>query len=333
MEDWKDGLNRDDLINALNDLFYHDLDSWFNVGTFYCESCVDGFIEKWPGIYNRDRTFQTNAIPLESFYEGGRINGLFTKEEFKDLCKDINCPNCGDCVSSFIWPYDINFEVPENFEDSLNEIARIAEQTPFLLLNHPFAQEVFKEIEVLSNIVATSKLSSPLFRARKFQAEKDYKEDDFLAANKKIIGEGRYNHAGRQVLYLAEDESTCFFEMRAPKDGIMLAKLEISKPLKILDLLDENLVENSIIQSIQLSSLLSSPEEGEGWYRPHYVFTRFVGDVAKSVGFDAIRYPSVRFDQGYNIVILNYDELKEKIKVKDFQFITSEKFKVKNVNR
>lgn len=332
MIDWKEGLTREDLLDALLDLFYHDLDSWFNANAFYCESCVNDFIEKWPGIYNRDMDCQRSAISLDSFYEGGRIRDLFTKEEFIELSKDITCPNCGAYIFGFIWPYDMRFDVPDNFESNINEIASLAESTPFLLLSHPFAQQVYEEIKILSKNMNTLNMVKPLFRARNYDSNYSYVDSDFLAPPKKYIKEGRYNHAGSQVLYLAEDELTCFRELRSPEEGVMLAKVDITKEMKILDLMDEKLEENSIIQAIQLSSLLSSPEEGEGWYKPHYVFTRFVSDVAKSVGFEALRYPSVRLSTGYNIVVLDYEKIKENVKIINFNYVPKDKFIINGIN-
>ncbi|MFE3575880.1 RES family NAD+ phosphorylase [Lysinibacillus sp. NPDC059133] len=71
------------------------------------------------------------------------------------------------------------------------------------------------------------------------------------------------------------------------------------------------------------------PAEGEGWYKPHYVFTRFVVDAALSVGFDAIRYPSVRAHTGNNIVVLNYEKLEVKTKIMDFKYVSNEEFLLK----
>ncbi|WP_274856903.1 RES family NAD+ phosphorylase [Bacillus methanolicus] len=324
--DWKKGLTKENLLDALSELFYHDLDSWFNVSTFYCDSCVDAFIKKWPGIYSRDMDFQTNSIPLDTFYEGGRVRELFTKEEFTKLSKHMKCPNCNEFISGHIWPYDMSFDVPDNFENNVNEIASIAERTPFLLLSHPFAQQVYNEIEAFSKTMTPSNLPKPLFRARMYKRNYSYVNEDFLAPEKKIIKEGRYNHAGRQVLYLAEDELTCYYETRSPEEGIMLAKVDVPEKMKILDLMDKDLQDNNIVQAIQYSSLLSSPDEGEGWYKPHYVFTRFVADVAKSVGFEAIRYPSVRFNKGYNIVVLDYEKIKAHVKIIDFKYVPKDNF-------
>jgi RES domain-containing protein len=329
MSEWKDELTREEHYDIMVELFYHDLESWFNANTFYCDSCIDEFIEQWPGIYNRDLELQTNSISLDSFFSGGYIQDSFTKEEFTNLLKDFRCPNCGDFLTSNIWPYDLRFDVPDGFESNVREIADIAKKTPFLLMLHPFSQDIYNEIKAILETTNTSLLPNPLYRARVYRSDHRYVEKDFLAARPNKVKEGRYNHAGKQVLYLAEDDLTCYYEMREPIEGIMLAKLEILEPIKNLDLMDENLEANDIIQAIQFSSLMSSPAEGEGWYKPHYVFTRFVADAALSVGFDAIRYPSVRSHTGNNIVVLNYEKLEVKTKIMDFKYVSKEEFLLK----
>ena len=57
MTNWKEGLTKVELYDAMMELFYRDLDSWFNAENFYCDSCVEDFISQWPGIYNRDLDF------------------------------------------------------------------------------------------------------------------------------------------------------------------------------------------------------------------------------------------------------------------------------------
>lgn len=330
-DNWKEGLTEENLLNALTEMFYNDLEKWFDAGTFYCESCVDDFIKKWPGIYSRDLQFQKNTIDLDSFYDGGRIQDLFTKEEFDNLIKEMTCPNCGNKISSYIFPYDMRFDVPNNFEFDIDEIAKFADSTPFLMLSHPFAKQVYDEINALSGLTNNSLSENTLYRARRYEENHEYTANDFLAADKSLIKEGRYNHAGKQVLYLGEDENTCFLETRSPTLGIMLAEVEIHKNLKILDLMSDDLEGNNIIQAISASSLMSSPSEGEGWYKPHYVFTRFVADVAMAAGFDAIRYPSVRTNTGNNIVILNYEDIIEHVKIISFKHIP--KINIRTNNR
>lgn len=314
----------DERFEEMSMLFDNELESWFNSNTFYCEDCIEEFIKTWPGLYNRDLDFQRSTIMLESFYEGSLLRDAFTKEEFLYLVKQMQCPHCREPISWIFCPYELKFEVPSRFEIDAEEIAALANRTPFLLLSHPFAKSVYNEIHRISKNVPLSVLPSPMFRSRKAKSTHVFTNSDFMAPNPNVIPEGRYNHAGQQVYYLGEDPLTCFYEARMPEEGIMLGRIDVHEPLKILDLMDEDLEENGIIQSIQWSSLLSSPAEGEGWHKPHYVFTRFVADVARSAGFDAIRYPSVRFNEGYNYVLLNYEKVKNRVEVLDYCYISKE---------
>jgi len=314
----------DDRFEEMTMLFDDELESWFNSSTFYCEVCMEEFIRKWPGIYNRDLDFQRNTITLDCFYEGTLLCNSFTEEEFRYLVQKMPCPHCEGSITESFSPYELKFDVPVRFEIDAEEIAILAERTPFLLLSHPFAQEVFEEIHQISKNVPVCSLPVPLYRARKCDPKHSFTSIDFMAPKKEIVSEGRYNHAGNQVYYLAEDPLTSFYEIRMPTEGIMLGKVEVSEPLKVLNLMDEQLENNSIIQAIRWSSLLSSPAEGEGWYKPHYVFTRFVSDVARSAGFSAIRYPSVRFHKGSNYVLLDYEKFKSGISVLDFRYVSKQ---------
>ncbi|WP_413377685.1 RES family NAD+ phosphorylase [Paenibacillus taichungensis] len=318
-------MNKQDIFY---NIFFDELESLFSADIMCCQTCIDRFIIQWPGVYNRDQDFQRNVISLKSFYFSSRVSDYYSENEFNKYSRKLKCPNCGNYLNGYIWPYNMNFEVPEGFQNNLFEIAEIASETPFLLLKHPFAQQVYSEINNISNTILPVYLSKNLFRARVFEQEKNYSDNDFLAPPKRLIKEGRYNHTGYQVLYLAEDPDTCFYEMRLPDEGIMIATVIIEKPIKILDLMKDSTIENNIVDVIKSSSLLSSPEEGEGWHKPHYIFTRFIADIAKATGFDAIRYPSVRFNEGYNIVIINFEKLKESIKIIDMYSFNKEDLEI-----
>ena len=85
----------------------------------------------------------------------------------------------------------------------------------------------------------------------------------------------------------------------------------LAPPIKTLDLIDIELdddEEQELLSALCFSALASAPENGEGWDKPTYVFTRFLADCATYAGFDAIKYPSTRLseqDGRFNLVILN----------------------------
>jgi len=56
------------------------------------------------------------------------------------------------------------------------------------------------------------------------------------------------------------------------------------------------------------SNLAAAPREGQGWDRPQYLVTRFVGDCARVAGVDGIKYLSRGAGGGANVVLLNGEE-------------------------
>lgn len=298
-------LSQLELIDSFCEIFYSELDSWFSADIACCDFCYDDFVSKWPAIYSRDLLFQKNCIDIKCFYRGSRLQNYFTEEEYLQLINNIYCPHCGNPICNNIWPYSFNFDLPDGFEHELEDIHQLSMKTPFLLLSNSFAIKSYNAIKDLAQKARPIITEQKYYRARKLDKDKIYVNEDFKYPPKSRISEGRYNHAGFPVIYLADSPTTCFYEMRKPNEGIAVAEFNILKPLKILDLIQIEDDWNSVINVALWSSLMSSPSEGEGWYKPQYTFTRFIADCAVSAGFDAIKYPSVRLGEGNNMVILN----------------------------
>ncbi|SDL72857.1 RES family NAD+ phosphorylase [Paenibacillus jilunlii] len=285
----EDEITLQDKLEFFHLVFAEEFDSIFSADIICCEECVDEFIKYWPGVYINDQDFQTYSIQISSLYSMMRFSDFITEDEFNQFLSDLVCPRCNQKLRGIIYPYNMQF----------NE--------------HPFALEVFQEITNISQTIDPEILSDAVYRARIFNNEIVYTAADFFAPPKEKVAEGRYNHAGKQVLYLSEEPETCFHELRSPQEGVMIANIRIKKPIKVLDLTMQS-HESNIINLIRWSSLMSSPNEGEGWHKPHYVFTRFIADCAIAAGFHAIKYPSVRFDEGMNLALISYSE-----HINDFQ--------------
>lgn len=151
-------------------------------------------------------------------------------------------------------------------------------------------------------------IEKPLFRGRtlgKSKLKKDISNFDFPPAEN--VQEGRYNHSGNPVLYLASDLRTCIAELRGA--NALISEFIFSVPIKILDLVEpyeSHEGESDLINSLVYSALVSAKHTDKGHYKPHYVVSRFTADCAKEAGFDAIKYPSTRrAGDNYNLVILN----------------------------
>lgn len=298
------------------DCFNENLDSWFSRDIACCDECYDDFIKHWPHAYSADEAeFQRSSIDLELFYEGSRLRDSYTKEQFYKFLPLVPCPRCGSTLQYNIWPYTFPFDIVDDFEDKMKEIGTLSQSTPYLLLEHPFAKEVYNAITDISKETKSKSLNYTLHRGRSQSSLKnsnDIHEFDFPPNS--VVQEGRYNHAGTPVLYLASDPKTCFHELR--ETPCIIAEIQITEKVKILDLTDadgSHRKHSDLLNTLIYSALMSAKQDDFGWHKPKYVFSRFISDCAKSAGFDAIRYPSTRTeDENFNIVILNQNLSLEK---------------------
>lgn len=293
-----------------DDVFFQELDYWFAADMACCDECYQGFLKVWPAANSAGSTeFESNQIQLDLFYEGSRINAHYTKEQFERLAQELECPRCCATLGYTLYPYELPFDVPKDFEGDIEAISTIANETPFLILKNDLAQKVLHSIAAVAESTCATDLPSNLFRARGMTGLKEIAVDQFNFADPAFVGEGRYNHAGQSVLYLGDSKETCFHELRRAKCAV--AEIALEGAVKVFDLAtpyDSHEEQSDFLNALVFSSLLSTPQDGTGYKKPAYVFSRFVADCARSAGFDAIRYPSTQASaRSHNLAILNVD--------------------------
>ena len=86
-------------------LFSDELESCFTADIACCDACFDKYCKKWPGLAASEE-FQCNSIPLDCFYSGSYMRGIYTYEEFQRLCGEMGCPKCGSVIKHFIYPFN-----------------------------------------------------------------------------------------------------------------------------------------------------------------------------------------------------------------------------------
>lgn len=296
-------------LNCFEEWFHRDLEKWFSADIACCDHCYDDFLSNWPHAYSADDCdFQTQGIDLNSFYSGSYLREHYSKAEFDHFIAQIPCPRCGTPLCWNIWPYNLPFNVPRDFESTICQVSTLARTTPFLLLEHDFCQKVLSSIRDLSNAVAPAQFDASLFRARSIAANElpqCIETFDFPPA--KFVQEGRYNHAGSPVLYLASDKETCQIELR--NSPCLILEFKLLPSIRILDLTDPFSAHEDhadLLNCLVYSALVSAKQSDDGWHKPHYIASRFVADCARAAGFDAIKYPSTRrVDKNFNLVLVN----------------------------
>lgn len=152
-------------VDAFEDLFLAELDSWFTADIACCEACYDSFAEMWPGIA-RSPAFENTLMDLRVFRSGSGLANHYTEEEYLQMCRKMGCPVCGEALEDRFWPYQSNFDVPRGFEAETAELQAIAYRTPFLVLRHPLALRTFEEVKRLAGEVDPRVLDGTYYRAR-----------------------------------------------------------------------------------------------------------------------------------------------------------------------
>jgi hypothetical protein len=293
----------EELLWGLEEALAADIDSWYGSSLACCDACFDEYVAKWPLAYTKKDGLQYTAIPADAFYSGSRrVQSVVTKQQFEKLLPHIACPNCGRPLGPNLFSFELPFD-PRDFEEDLVALGALAKNTPFLVLTNRFAQQIRAEIFRLSSDVKSIHPEGQFFRGRVIGLSAAHRKD-FGPPPPSETKEGRYNHAGRPALYLANNQTTCWEECRRPHRDFSVASFEFKRPIKILDLSEpEEMTE--VIAALMYSNLTAAPSDGNGWNRPEYVLTRFVGDCARMAGVDAIRYLSTRIGSGVNLVFLD----------------------------
>jgi hypothetical protein len=211
--------------------FFRDLETFFSADLACCDSCYNDFLAKWPIVYLRDVEFQ--FISLQDFYSGSRLQEFYSIDEFWTMVRQIECPRCHKYLSYNLYPYNFPFTPPHDFEKTLLEITELVIQTPYLVLTHPMAIKTYEGIDNLSKATTSTQVKTSLFRGRRKGIDIT-KVEEFGPPPVYKAKEGRYNHIGKPVIYLASNKPTCFNEMKCPPEGIIIAEYHSMIVLKYL---------------------------------------------------------------------------------------------------
>lgn len=292
------------------DDFISDLDHIYSADVTCCENCFNHFEENWPNIVRHSDDFV--VIDFKNFYEKSRLLREFYDYDFLDkYSHKLTCKRCGcSIVNSRFWIGGFHFSLPSNFEEfesDLIELKSDIEKTPYLGLKNDLAKDVYDIILDQYHKTEPTKIDYPLFRGRKITTIES--KEDFLPPKAEFTNEGRFNHKGIPVAYLANEENTCYNELRKPEDNFFVAKFELNNEFKLLDLNDRDSFDDKsdLLKAIMFSSVAGSKANDEDTYKPEYYFTRYISDCCRKAGFDGIIYPSIQIGKGVNYVFFDTD--------------------------
>jgi hypothetical protein len=239
------------------------------------------------------------------------------REEVAEL---VCCPYCGDHHD--LWDEvgiksqgELRYEALMDewfakYANRLDEFHQFLTKYPYLGAAHDFGKELR---DGLAKFPSRALKDQVFYRARRITSGRPYTLIDFMPPDpaKHSVGEGRYNHAGQSVMYMAEDKDGAAIECVADaEDRAWVHAFRIQQVDKILDLGDEEAWANEDMPALacglmHAGAVRQFSDRTNSW-KPEYFVPRFIADCARENGFNGIRFKSVRHWQS-NLVLFTYD--------------------------
>jgi len=264
-------------------------------------------------------------------YDGGEIiwvlgqktdlEDLFNEYEVPEALRDmvadgLCCNNCGVNLSR---EADVGLKTQEqreidkkwefwhkNYDPRIDEFQEFLSKYPYLGLSHKIGQEIQSKISGFSK---TNIADKDWWRARKPKSSKK------LTSNKMYPpdfprSEGRFNHYGQRVFYLASTQEAALSETLEEGDCFAwVQKFHIKKADNLLDLAPffQDEINIPIIMLGLNAKLFKSQVDKSCPWKPQYFITRFLSDCAKEQGYKGIVFNSPKhYDE--NLVLFDWEK-------------------------
>ncbi|MFI8574914.1 RES domain-containing protein [Rossellomorea aquimaris] len=276
-----------------------------------------------------ERQLEQRQQSLEDFAINDLINGaaksnckVFIKGNFDRIYTNkqiIDEKTEGNKVIGFILTNFLLWSESKNatlelirlaYKNDLDEFQQYINKYPSLGAYHSMGKKI---IDAIGEIGSTNIDKSIYFRAREVNASIVLSQDDLGAPKSEYVKkEGRYNHIGIPVMYLASDKKTCVAEMMENHESKLLWFQEfIVNEVQVLDLTTDpgksiTPKHSLLIAALIYEGVINQDSERERIWKPEYYIPRFVADVAKMIGaYDGIKFSSNR-GQGNNLALFNW---------------------------
>jgi hypothetical protein len=304
----------------------------------YCEMKREDKIKKYAAEIQREII----SCPNEQTFDEGDVIWIFGScTDLADLLSNHDIPeeleeevvamlSCPECDATFeIWSevgtkHHFEQEHEATVEQALLKHGEqlfnfygFLHKNPLLGATHPFGKTILRELR-----------KAPRFRLEKkdwFRARVD-KEQGFGPAPAHKVADQRYNSSGQSRWYFADNAETAVAEV-APKGAAWVQRFDVGQLENLLDLrawradedrvLDENcdyhaphgLLVVSLIygdlltQRYHLGDFGETKTEDREW-KPEYLVSRYVAEVANANGFAGILCRSARYP-GENLTVFD----------------------------
>lgn len=276
----------------------------------YCLNCQPRDTGEWVWIFG------------EQYEMGDFLGGhLGIPEEYwEEVADSLVCPNCGTDLNM---GYDVG--LPSSYEKAVKakwdqwherydwkfeQFYEFLERYPYLGSHHELGREILDKI---LSLPACSIEGELWYRARKLQNGK-LKETSEMYPPKPDeveISEGRFNHFGQRVFYLAESADGAIKETLDDDEivgwiqrfiinsnNILDLSQQFEEPSTDLDLLAFGLIHAGVIEK--------KTQRSKGW-KPEYFVPRYIADCARMRDIRGVKFKSTRHYQN-NLVLFEWSD-------------------------
>ncbi|MEZ6005383.1 MAG: RES family NAD+ phosphorylase [Planctomycetota bacterium] len=249
---------------------------------------------------------------------------LYDRKVPEDLHEEVadrlRCGNCGD--GGFSVCDDIGLHTSEEreyaqrwrswkikYSEKLDDFGDFLSRYPYLGAAHRLGREIRKMITDYDTEIEPAEW----WRARRAEGARRFATKDMLPPDESCpVPEGRFNHYGQRVFYLAGEDETALAETLDHEKNEVLAwvqKFNLPKIKDVLDLIAPDWCEEGRVPLLALGLLshmdLLAPPRDSPW-KPEYFVPRYIADCAREAGFKAIRFRSTRAF-GTNLVLFEWE--------------------------
>lgn len=237
------------------------------------------------------------------------------EELWDEVASLLSCPNCGredlgsgeDVGVASQWEIERdNFvdKARKDYGKQIIELRRHLESYVSLGLAGKLGQEIMDDIQRIAenNSLNCTKVSGFYYKARTVTGSKVFTIADTGAAPQGLSEEGRFNHAGQSVLYIASIEYGAALEVIDDMEQpalLWMQKYSLDDVAPLLDLaVDWNEISTAhsplLVALSNTGVLTEQVEDKKSKWKPQYFLTRFVADCARQAGMKGIVYNSAR---------------------------------------
>ncbi len=238
----------------------------------------------------------------------------------RKVARLVYCPSCGDHHNLHdevgiksdgeLRFEDLCIQWEESLATRFEEFYSFLAKYPYLGAAHKFGAELR---ETVKTFPCSEIQNEEWFRGRRIKSGKTLTSYDFDPPDptKQSIQEGRYNHFGQAVFYLAKNSHGAAIEVADEHDTMAwVQKFRICKIPQIMDLSCNEKWADDAIPAIAVGlsysgALIQLVDRSQGW-KPEYFVSRYIADCAREQGFNGILVRSARhFSE--NLVLFSWN--------------------------